>query len=125
MRKIELSYSLSGERRPAADQHLLRNPLLDVLHADFVVVNERLARHYGMEGVDGDEFRAMPLPEGTPRGGVLAQAGADVIARQPVKAVEAEARAALLPRYLHIHEKLRRNASSAAADAVVELLAAP
>ena len=36
-----------------------------------------------------------------------------------------EARAALLPRYLHIHEKLRRNASSAAADAVAELLAKP
>jgi len=35
-----------------------------------------------------------------------------------------EARAALLPRYLHIHHKLRRDASSAAADAVAELLAA-
>ncbi|WP_290888442.1 lipid-A-disaccharide synthase [Arenimonas sp.] len=33
-----------------------------------------------------------------------------------------DARAALLPRYLHIHEKLRRDASSAAADAVAELL---
>ncbi|MDA0374288.1 MAG: DUF1592 domain-containing protein [Planctomycetota bacterium] len=56
---------------------LLRNDrsVLDVLHADFVVVNERLARHYGMEGVDGDEFRAMPLPEGAPRGGLLTQAG--------------------------------------------------
>ena len=56
---------------------LLRNDrsVLDVLHADFVVVNERLARHYGMEGVHGDELRAMPLPEGTPRGGLLTQAG--------------------------------------------------
>ena len=34
-----------------------------------------------------------------------------------------EAREALLPRYLHIHQKLRRDASSAAADAVAELLA--
>jgi lipid-A-disaccharide synthase len=36
-----------------------------------------------------------------------------------------DARAALLPRYQHIHGKLRRNASAAAAEAVAELLAAP
>ena len=35
------------------------------------------------------------------------------------------ARAALMPRYLAIHEKLRRNASSTAADAVAELMQAP
>ncbi len=34
-----------------------------------------------------------------------------------------EARAALLPRYQHIHAKLRRDASASAADAVAELLA--
>ncbi|TNJ34251.1 lipid-A-disaccharide synthase [Arenimonas terrae] len=36
-----------------------------------------------------------------------------------------DARAALLPRYLHIHHKLRQDASSSAADAVAELLARP
>jgi lipid-A-disaccharide synthase len=36
-----------------------------------------------------------------------------------------DARAALLPRYLHIHQKLRQDASSSAADAVAELLAQP
>jgi lipid-A-disaccharide synthase len=36
-----------------------------------------------------------------------------------------EARAALLPRYLAIHEKLRRDASSTAADAVAELMLQP
>ena len=36
-----------------------------------------------------------------------------------------DARATLLPRYQHIHEKLRRNASATAADAVAELLARP
>ncbi len=35
-----------------------------------------------------------------------------------------DARAALLPRYRHIHDKLRRDASASAADAVAELLAA-
>jgi len=36
-----------------------------------------------------------------------------------------EARATLLPRYLAIHEKLRRDASSSAADAVAELMLQP
>jgi lipid-A-disaccharide synthase len=36
-----------------------------------------------------------------------------------------EARAALLPRYLAIHQKLRRDASSTAADAVAELMLQP
>jgi lipid-A-disaccharide synthase len=36
-----------------------------------------------------------------------------------------EARAALLPRYLAIHERLRRDASSTAADAVAELMRLP
>ena len=35
------------------------------------------------------------------------------------------ARATLLPRYLAIHERLRRDASSSAADAVAELLSRP
>lgn len=49
--------------------------VLDVVHADFAVVNDRLATHYGLEGVDGDEFRVVPLPAGLPRGGLLTQAG--------------------------------------------------
>ncbi len=56
---------------------LLRNDrsVLDVLHADYAVVNERLARHYGWEGIEGDEFRVVPVPAGTRRGGLLTQAG--------------------------------------------------
>jgi hypothetical protein len=49
--------------------------VLDVVHADFAVVNERLAEHYGFEGIEGDDFRVVPLPDGTPRGGLLTQAG--------------------------------------------------
>jgi hypothetical protein len=47
--------------------------VLDFLYADFTFVNERLARHYGLDDVRGDDFRRVSLA-GTPRGGVLAQA---------------------------------------------------
>lgn len=47
--------------------------VLDLLNADFTFLNERLAKHYGVDGVQGEEFRRVSLPEG-PRGGVLTQA---------------------------------------------------
>ena len=55
--------------------HILRQDrsVLDFLTADYVHVNERLARHYGIEGVEGDHMRLVSLPPGSPRGGVLTQ----------------------------------------------------
>jgi Protein of unknown function (DUF1592)/Protein of unknown function (DUF1588)/Protein of unknown function (DUF1585)/Protein of unknown function (DUF1587)/Protein of unknown function (DUF1595)/Planctomycete cytochrome C len=47
--------------------------VLDLLDADYTFVNERLARHYGISGVNGEWFRRVSLA-GTPRGGVLTQA---------------------------------------------------
>ena len=47
--------------------------IVDFLDARFTFLNERLARHYGIEGVKGDEFRRIPL-EDERRGGVLTQA---------------------------------------------------
>ncbi len=35
--------------------------VLDLLTADYTFVNERLARHYGMTGVRGSEFRRVKL----------------------------------------------------------------
>jgi hypothetical protein len=39
-----------------------------------MLLNERLARHYGIEGVAGQPFRRVSLPEESVRGGVLTQA---------------------------------------------------
>jgi len=36
---------------------------LDLLNADYTFVNERLARHYGIAGVRGPEFRRVQVPE--------------------------------------------------------------
>ena len=37
--------------------------LLDLLTADYTFVNERLARHYGMEGIVGNEFRRVQVTD--------------------------------------------------------------
>lgn len=46
--------------------------IFDLLNSDFSFVNERLARHYGVEGVTGREFRRVQLPAN--RGGILTHA---------------------------------------------------
>ena len=45
--------------------------ILDLLTADYSFVNDRVARHYGIPGVTGPQFRRVTLPE--PRRGILGQ----------------------------------------------------
>jgi Protein of unknown function (DUF1592)/Protein of unknown function (DUF1588)/Protein of unknown function (DUF1585)/Protein of unknown function (DUF1595)/Protein of unknown function (DUF1587) len=42
--------------------------LLDLYRADYTFVNERLARHYGMKGISGPEFRRVTYPDASRRG---------------------------------------------------------
>lgn len=49
-------------------------PLEQFLDADFVFVDPRLARLYGIEGVRGEGLRRVAVPRGS-RGGLLGQAG--------------------------------------------------
>lgn len=58
-------------------RHLLQKNLsvVNVVDSDFSVLNQRLADHYGISGVRGhEEFRIVPLPDDSIRGGVLTQA---------------------------------------------------
>jgi hypothetical protein len=49
--------------------------VLDFLDSDHTYVNERLARHYGMAGITGEEFRRVPVSsEQRGGGGILTQA---------------------------------------------------
>jgi hypothetical protein len=43
----------------------------ELLDADFTFLNERVARHYGMTGINGSHFRRVQLSEGDPRRGLL------------------------------------------------------
>ena len=49
-------------------------PLRSFLDSEFVVINERLANHYGIDGVTGNEFRKVSISADSPRGGLLGQA---------------------------------------------------
>tara|TARA_R110002049_G_scaffold72490_2_gene187091 strand:+ start:101288 stop:103933 length:2646 start_codon:yes stop_codon:yes gene_type:complete len=45
-----------------------------LIKSDFVTINQRLARFYGIEGVVGDEFRRVQVPPDSHRGGLITQA---------------------------------------------------
>jgi hypothetical protein len=48
--------------------------LTNFVSSDFLMVNGRLAKHYGLSGVDGWEFQKKPAPPKSHRGGVLTMA---------------------------------------------------
>ncbi|MDX1500177.1 MAG: DUF1592 domain-containing protein [Woeseiaceae bacterium] len=56
-------------------------PVLDFLRAEHSFVNERLARHYGIEGVHGPRFRRVEMPP--EMRGLLARAGILAITSYP------------------------------------------
>jgi len=77
-RNAELSRELRMAMRRETEmlfEHILRKDrsLLELLESDYTFLNEKLAVHYGIEGVKGDEMHLVPLPKGSPRGGVLTQ----------------------------------------------------
>lgn len=49
-------------------------PLLEFVDSNWTMLNERLAKHYGLEGVQGTKFRHVTLPKNATRGGVLTHA---------------------------------------------------
>ncbi len=49
--------------------------VINFIHADYTMTNERLARHYGINEVHGNHFRRVPNQDQTRRGGLLTQAG--------------------------------------------------
>jgi hypothetical protein len=57
-------------------EDLFRNngSVLDILNADHTFLNEKLAEHYGVAGVQGDQWRRVDDVRSQGRGGVLAMA---------------------------------------------------
>src|SRR5262249_22229126 len=58
--------------------------VLNFLDSDFTYANERLARHYGIAGVKGDQFRRVKL-KGHSRGGLLTQASILTVTSNPTR----------------------------------------
>ena len=67
-----LRRSMQRETELFVDSIIRENrPAVEMLTADFTFLNERLARHYGIVGVQGSHFRRVPLPADSPRRGLL------------------------------------------------------
>ncbi len=65
-------------------------PLRLLLKSDFVVVNDLMAGYYGLPNVEGHEFRKVPVPDDSLRGGLLGTAavlamGSDGVRSSPVE----------------------------------------
>ena len=58
--------------------------IFEFLTADYTFVNERLAKHYGIAGVTGEEFQRVSL-KGTPRAGVLTHASILTLTSNPTR----------------------------------------
>jgi PAS domain-containing protein len=58
--------------------------VVDLLDGKYTYINARLAKLYGIEGVQGDEFRKVSLV-GTPRAGVLTQASVLTVTSNPTR----------------------------------------
>ena len=58
--------------------------VLEFVNADYTFLNERLAGHYGITGVEGAEFRRVSL-RGSRRGGVLTQASVLTVTSIPTR----------------------------------------
>jgi len=70
-----LQKSMVQETTATFREVLFKNlSLREFLDADWTMLNARLAEHYGIPGVEGDEFRRVALRPETHRGGLLTQA---------------------------------------------------
>lgn len=67
-------------------EHIMREDrnIFEFLSADYTFINERLADHYGVPGVQGDKFQRISL-EGTPRRGVLTHASILTLTSNPTR----------------------------------------
>jgi hypothetical protein len=59
--------------------------LLELIDSDYTFVNERLARHYGMTNVVGQEMRRVTLSPDSPRGGILTEGTVLAVTSNPTR----------------------------------------
>lgn len=76
--------SMQGETEHFFD-YIIRNDrsIMEFLDADYTFVNEELAKHYGMPGVSGGEFRKVQVDR-TQRGGIFTQASFLTLTSKPL-----------------------------------------
>ncbi len=69
-----LKWSMVEETKAFFNELLTKDlSVRNVIDSDFAMLNDRLSKHYGIENVRGNVLRRVPLPDTSPRGGVLTQ----------------------------------------------------
>jgi Protein of unknown function (DUF1588)/Protein of unknown function (DUF1585)/Protein of unknown function (DUF1592) len=82
---MELKDAMRTETRMFFDAVLQENrPLSDFIDAKYTFLNERLARHYGIAGVEGPDFRRVVL-DTDERSGVFTQASVLTVSSYPTR----------------------------------------
>src|SRR5213075_248135 len=61
--------------------------VMELLDSDYTFLNEKLAKHYGLSGLDvtGDEMRKVNLPAESPRGGILTMGSVLAVTSNPTR----------------------------------------
>ncbi len=67
--------------------HVVREDrsVLELVDSDYTFLNERLAAHYGVPDVTGDQMRLVKLPADSPRGGILTQGTVLAVTSNPTR----------------------------------------
>jgi len=85
---------LTGELRRAMRQETEKyfefivredRSVLELVNSDYAFLNERLAKHYGLPEVTGDEIRLVKLPSDSVRGGILTQGTVLAVTSNPTR----------------------------------------
>ena len=72
----ELKHAMQQEPVAFFNEVLQENhSVMDFIHSDYTMINERLAQHYGIPNIYGNHFRKIALNPADRRGGLLTQAG--------------------------------------------------
>lgn len=75
--------------------------LRDLLKSDYVVINRVLAHYYDIPGLQGDGYEKVPLPAGSPRGGLLGMAAIHFMGGNGERTSPVERGAWVLRKLLH------------------------
>jgi len=87
---IELDGPLRRAMRQETEQffgYIVREDrsVMEMIDGDYTFLNERLAKHYGIPEVRGNEMRRVTLPADSPRGGLLTQGSILVVTSNPTR----------------------------------------
>jgi hypothetical protein len=87
---IELDGQLRNAMRLEPEMYLAGivredRSVADLLDSDYTYLNEKLAKHYGIPGVKGEQMRKVTLPADSPRGGLLTMGSTLVVTSNPTR----------------------------------------